>query len=1082
MRKNKKLKPAIYTIATAHLDTSWSWDFEKTLSDYLPKTLTQNFEMLEKYPQYVFSFEGSYRYELMEEYYPELFEKLKEYIEAGRWNVAGSAYENGDVNIPAPEALFRNFLYGNDYFYKKFGKRSVDVFLPDCFGFGYALPSVAAHSNLKGFITQKLVWSSAYGVPFDIGVWSGPDGQRIYAALDARDYNATLRKVRIHPGLRLSLRANTKRYSLPMTVILHGVGDRGGAPREESIKSAIRQAGKNQKSKIDVIVSQTDQVFRDIEKLSKQNNLKLPVWDNELVMTDHAIGGYTSRAISKRWNRRGEQLALTAERMAVFADLNNLQEYPQQPLKTAWKRIVAHQFHDDITGTSLEECYKRNWNDYMLSINTLAEEYRSAVGSLSCCLDTYFAKGTAVVVCNPLQCVEGRRETVSAEIEVRGDTRAVRVFDGNGEEVPSQILEKEGKKLKVAFCADVPSVGIRCYDIQMSEKACELKTDLSVTQNSLENEKYKVRIDANGDISSIYDKIICKELLSAPIRMALSKCDGNTRWPAWELVYKEIMDTPVDYAQKPIVRILEKGPARVSLEIIKNSRGSEFKQIISLDSRGEFVKVFNEIEWRSLRTLLKTEFVLNADNEKATYDLGLGVIERGNNKKTLYEVPAQMWADITDTSGLYGVSVLSDSKYGWDKPRNNTIRLTGVYSPRAPFRDNQHLQEFGLNRYSFAIYSHGGSWQNGTQQRGMEFNEPMGVFEVEKHKSNGCESSVSYCSVSDNDVLIRAIKKAENSNEIIVRLNEGTGRECENVELRLNGEITQAREVYASEENIDEIKSQVIDGKLIFNMAPYEVRSFALKVKPEHSLECAECYDISLTFNADAVSTNGNKADGSLPKVGSIPAEQFPKKIVCGGVSFKTGPIEDGEYNAMTCKGQKIDVPEGCGRTHIIAASFDEDKACEFKIGQTIQSVKIQSATQRIAAWDLYSLGETGYVKTDTLAWNTTHMHSEKGDDFGRQVYFYKYSFVVPKGQTSFEFPDDESIVVLSATGVKNEHFARTLSELYDTLEPRECTYKISQEEDFEARNIGHHNNRFKAKFIWEYVKRRLKKELSQLF
>ena len=98
-------KKKIYTVATAHLDTVWSWDFETTVSKYIYNTLVDNFKLFKKYPTYTFSFEGSYRYELMEEYYPELFDKMKEYIKEGRWNVCGSSFENGDVNIPSPEAL-----------------------------------------------------------------------------------------------------------------------------------------------------------------------------------------------------------------------------------------------------------------------------------------------------------------------------------------------------------------------------------------------------------------------------------------------------------------------------------------------------------------------------------------------------------------------------------------------------------------------------------------------------------------------------------------------------------------------------------------------------------------------------------------------------------------------------------------------------------------------------------------------------------------------------------------------------------------------------------------------------------------
>ena len=166
----------IYAVSTSHLDTVWSWPLEETISRFLPNTLRDNFALIEEYPDFQFNFEGAYRYQLMEEYYPEEFEKVKEYVKSGNWNPAGSGLENGDVNVPSPEALFRNFLYGNNYFEDELGERSRDIYLPDCFGFGYALPSIAAHSNLIGFSTQKLSWGNTFAgetLPFDVGVWRG---------------------------------------------------------------------------------------------------------------------------------------------------------------------------------------------------------------------------------------------------------------------------------------------------------------------------------------------------------------------------------------------------------------------------------------------------------------------------------------------------------------------------------------------------------------------------------------------------------------------------------------------------------------------------------------------------------------------------------------------------------------------------------------------------------------------------------------------------------------------------------------------------------------------------------------------
>ncbi|MBM4355578.1 MAG: hypothetical protein FJ109_17615 [Deltaproteobacteria bacterium] len=161
-------KDKLHVVAVSHLDTQWWWDIQTTIKECIPSTFEGTFEQFEKYPDYVFSWEGANRYRLLQEYYPELFDKLLGYVAQGRWFPAGSSLEGGDVNIPSPEALLRNFLYGNRWFERMLGQRSVDVFLPDCFGFGAVLPTVAAHCGLTGFSTQKLAWGAAVDVPFEI--------------------------------------------------------------------------------------------------------------------------------------------------------------------------------------------------------------------------------------------------------------------------------------------------------------------------------------------------------------------------------------------------------------------------------------------------------------------------------------------------------------------------------------------------------------------------------------------------------------------------------------------------------------------------------------------------------------------------------------------------------------------------------------------------------------------------------------------------------------------------------------------------------------------------------------------------
>ena len=362
-------KKKIYTVATSHLDTIWSWDFETTVSKYIYDTLVDNFALFKKYPSYIFSFEGSYRYELMEEYYPELFEEMKEYIKQGRWHVTGSAFENGDTNCPSPEALFRNILIGNSYFDEKFGKRSVDIYLPDCFGFGWALPSIMHHSNLKGFTTQKLAWGSAYGIPFDIGKWYGVDGNYVYASCNPHDYYYTLTKLRDWDFVTDKLKENEK-YGLDWTYMFHGIGDRGGAPEEKTVKYVDDEIKKNDSSDIEVVAASADQIYRDIENdLPQAVKDKLPEWKTELVMQNHGVGGYTSRAIGKRWNTKCQELGDMAERAGVMASYFGASDYNESVLEKAWKRAIAHQFHDDTPGTSVQRAYRRSWNDYAMSIN-----------------------------------------------------------------------------------------------------------------------------------------------------------------------------------------------------------------------------------------------------------------------------------------------------------------------------------------------------------------------------------------------------------------------------------------------------------------------------------------------------------------------------------------------------------------------------------------------------------------------------------------------------------------------------------------------------------------------------------------
>lgn len=1035
--ENKK----IYVVATAHLDTTWLWSLRTTIEKYLPETFNRNFSLFEKYPEYKFSFEGSYRYEMIEEYYPEAFAKIKEYVDKGRWFPAGSCYENGDVNTPSPEALLRNILYGTLYFKEKLGKTSNDIYLPDCFGFGAALPSVAAHAGLKGFTTGKLSWGSANGVPFDIGKWYGNDGSFIYATLKPGSYNRSFSSLRRLPEFKNKLSENIEKYALPITYTYHGTGDRGGSPSDASVDFVHGEYCQNAQSDTEIVPCSSSQLFDDLDALDEATKARLPEWHGELLMTAHGAGSYTSRAVGKRWNRRCEQLADAAERTAVSANWLRGYDYPRQAFEKAWKRVIAHHFHDDITGTSIQQCYKANWNDYVASMNSFAGEYTGAGSAIAGALDTSFCQGTPLIVSNPMQCEGVRTAAVSARIKWRRGEGFARVFDRNGNEVFSQVTSCKGGFMELVFLAEAPSMGFSVYDARASETPCPLSSSLHAEGRKAENSKLKIEINANGDISRIYDKVNSREALSSPVRLALLDDVKSKSWPAWEIAYKDVSRPVREFASNAKIELIENGAARAVFKITKTAGESVFTQLVSLDEDSGVVRVYNEVDWRTEKTLLKAVFHVTPSNVNASYDIGLGSVSRPNNIEKQYEVPAQLWADITSEDGSYGVSVFSDSRAGWDKPGSSILRLTCIHTPAESFRweCSQHLMDLGLNRFSFGIYPHSGDCTGETQQLAGEFNQPMNVFESDVH-SGSLKSDFSFAEISSNSVVVRALKLAERTDRVIVRFNESTGKAQSGVHFSIGSGIEYAEEVNACEESIG--GAALENGELVFDIGANCLKSFALTLK-KCGLSAAPIKQtaIKLPFNACAITTNRGRQNATTANGLSLPAELLPDTLNVGGILF---PIcKDEGKNALFGDNQSKILPDASKKLHLLALCAKESKLRVLFDGKYAERI-VPDSSEPVGAWDIIGLGETGYIVKDRLAFAATHAHSADADVVAAPLYVFEYTFDIPEGAVSFTLLPNERLYILSAVATREAHSFIPANELYDSLEKREFDYRLS--------------------------------------
>ena len=304
-----------YVVSNAHFDTQWNWDVQTSIRKGLLQTLEQNCWLIENYPDYIFNFEGGIKYQWMKEYYPLWYAKVKEYVKQGRWYPAGASWDATDPIVPSTESAFRNILLGQMWYKHEFGVLSKDLFLPDSFGFGYTMPTIATHAGLIGFSTNKLGWRSVLPrYPFQIGLWQGVDGSRIMGVLSGARYDLDWEELDLSNSKRLLDRIEES--GLGYTYTYYGVGDEGGAPSvfsAEAVQTGIRGNGP-----IRIISANSTQLYED--NLPFDKHPELPVHNGELLMERHGVGCYTSHAEMKLLNRRNEQLAAGAELAAVTAD------------------------------------------------------------------------------------------------------------------------------------------------------------------------------------------------------------------------------------------------------------------------------------------------------------------------------------------------------------------------------------------------------------------------------------------------------------------------------------------------------------------------------------------------------------------------------------------------------------------------------------------------------------------------------------------------------------------------------------------------------------------------------------------
>jgi len=946
----------------------------------------------------------------MKEYYPSDYARLKEYVAKGQWYPSGSSVEEPDMNLPSAESIVRQVLYGNEYFRKDFGKTSEDFFLPDCFGIPASAPEILAHAGVKGFSTGKLDphWSpsaqaggpdspekTTVGIPFNVGLWVGPDGSTIIAALHPGGYTDGIHSDLSKPPVkgaahetdwvsRVNLDGNVSGVYADFRYI--GTGDTGGATDEETVRllEAIETKGmavlpgpETKRSKdipfapppegtpvelgdgpLNVIVGGSDLMFKAIKPEMQKN---LPHYQGDLELTNHSAGVLTSQAYHKRWNRKNEILAGAAEEASVAAAWLGGRTYPQQRLNDAWYLVMSGQFHDVAGGTGSPQVYQSVQNDDVIAMNQFAGVLTSATQSIASALDTQGA-GVPVVVFNSLNVPRG--DVVAAEVPFSdGQPTGVRVTGPDGNPVPAQISNG-----KVLFLAKAPSVGYAVYHIEKSS-AVQSTDELKVTDSTLENAHYRVKLDTHGDVSSVWDKMLNKELLADPVRLAISN-DTPAKYPAWNMEFDQEQAAPRAYVDGPItMRIVENGPARVAIEVTRKAEGSTFAQTVRLSAgdAGDRVEFVDDIDWHTSAANLKAVFPLAATNKTATYSWDVGAIERPTATDRSFEVGTHHWIDLTDAGGKFGTTILTDVKNGSDKRTDNTLRLTLLRTPGLSPEELTHVyshqasMDWGHHQILYGITGHADGWREaGSYWSAFRLSTPLESFVTEPHPGK-LGPSFSIASISNPHVRLLAMKKAEDSGDVIVRMVELNGKPAPNVRITFAGPVIAARSVNGQEQPLAQPIAQpkaaatIHNGVLETSFTPYQMQSFAIKLgSPPVHLNTVVSTPVKLPYDLAASSSDDTKTVGGFdPQGNALPAEMLPDTIDFNGIHFQLAPSGTGKLDAVIAKGQKLDLPTGEYDTvYVLAASDDGDRNVPFGVGNTTVQIPIEAWNGFVGQWD----------------------------------------------------------------------------------------------------------------------------------
>ena len=768
----------ITAVGHAHIDTGFFWPVRETIRKSA-RTFSSQIDLIERYPDYVFGASQPAHYAMIKKHYPSLYAKIKQAVKDGSWEPQGGMWVEADCNLINGESMVRQFIHGKNFFKDEFGCEVNNLWLPDVFGYSATMPQVMKRAGCDYFLTQKLSWSQFNKFPHTTFNWRGIDGTSVLTHFPPENnYNSWLK-----PSDMLAAEENFKeREVLDEMIVLFGVGNGGGGPRDAHIERGLRQKDLEGAPKIKF--GRADEFFK---RLSKHTD-EMPTWSGELYLELHR-GTLTTQARTKRGNRLLELALRETEYLLACGDLA---DYPIEELDKIWKTLLINQFHDIIPGSSIREVYEVTEREHAEGLTACKRIQQEVATRL------FSPDEESLVLVNTLN---------------TSYTQAITLPEGwaGVEGVPVQ-KESDGT---VSALLEIPSQGM--LTLSRSDETVSAE---EISELALENDLIRYEFSEKGEILKAFDKEADKQILSETGNVFTLYEDRPNNFDAWDIdIFYE--GQALETAHAVSHTSLGKGKVRQGVQFDLAIGKSTLTQRVYLDANSKRLDFNTEVNWQEAHRMLRVAFPTTIRTDQASFDIPYGYVRRNTHRNlswdmARFEVAAQKYADLSDNT--YGVALLNDCKYGY-KVLENVIDLNLLRAPTYPDPD----ADWGEHKFTYSLLPHRGELiSSDVQEQAIQLNQPPAIF---AGFALG-ETSIPL-TVEGEGVSLEVLKKAEKEDCLIVRLVERLGSET-TAKVKLTDQNAALVETDMLEWN--EIAT-LGKGQIEIPMNPFEIRTFKITMK-----------------------------------------------------------------------------------------------------------------------------------------------------------------------------------------------------------------------------------------------------------